>query len=643
MVRSIDSRSAFIGGVLAILTLSVYSQPRYKVSDIPKELLINAKAVVRNSETYFEVTDLDKAVKRVTYAITILNQNGVDKSVFYDFYDKFRKIKKFDWTMYDQDGNKIKKNTNIQLQDYSAISGYTLYDDDRVKFLDPNYRAVPFTVEYTYEIDYTGLLNYPDMRMYDSYNISVENMSFDIMVPKDFGLRYLERNMTDSCVKTIDTENNKLRTSFKWIVKNKPALKEEQYSADLSEYTPMVYIAPEKFKISGYAGDYKTWKDFGDWILNINEGRTELSEETTNRIKDLLAQKSSEKEKIDFLYHLLQEKVRYVSIQVGLGGWQTIDAETIDRLSYGDCKALSNYMRSLLNIAGIKSYYTLVNAGDHSPDIRYDFPSNQFNHVIVCIPHEKDTTWLECTSQDLPAGYMGKFTDDRHVLLIRNEGGAIVKTRKYNGSENLQLRKADVTIDGEGNAVTFVSTVYKGLDYDEIYPFLKLDNADLLKEVQKKIPVKSFNVDKINYSEIRDKDPFVTEELNLTLPNYGTLTGNRILFNPNLMTRFGKLPYRTTDRKSIIRIKRPYTQTDTIVFKIPLSYRVEQVPENKKIVTKFGEYSTSVTYDEKRIIYVRSFKMFNGDFPVPDYTDFVAFCEKTSTMDDRKVVFIKLF
>ncbi|MGD0582111.1 MAG: DUF3857 domain-containing protein [Bacteroidales bacterium] len=645
MRKNINLRFCLLSAVLAFIAFLTYSQPKYRVSDIPKDLMTNARAVVRNSETVFEISDAGKAVKKITYALTILNQNGIDKSVFYDFYGKFETIKKFEWNLYDQDGNRIRNNFSVQLQDYSAISGYSLYEDNRVKFLDPNYRATPFTVEYKYEVDYDGLLNYPDMQVYDAYNISVEKMVFSIIVPGGFKFRYLQKSLSDSCFENIENEkkNGKVSFVYKWTVINRPALREEPFSPDLEEFTPAVFTAPNEFEISGYKGNLVSWTEFGKWIKEINEGRTKLGPETSAKIKELLSQKKSDKEKIEFLYHYLQEKVRYVSIQVGFGDWQTIDAETVDRLSYGDCKALSNYMKSLLDLAEIKSYYTLAMAGEAAPEIRDKFPSNQFNHVIICIPLQNDTTWLECTNQDIPAGYIGKFTDDRHVLLIGDDGGVLVRTKKYNINDNQQQRRAVVKLTGDGNGESSVLTVYKGLNYDDIYRVIIMDDADRKKDIQKRIPIRSFTVDKFRYSEEKKVIPSVTEELDLGLPNYGTITGNRILFNPNLMTRFGKLPYRMTDRKSIVHVKRPYIQTDTIVFKLPVSYKVEQVPENRAITTKFGEYVTSVNYDMQEVRYVRTFKLFNGDFPASDYPDFVNFCEKTSTLDERKVVLIRLF
>src|SRR5690606_35617022 len=100
------------------------------------------------------------------------------------------------------------------------------------------------------------------------------------------------------------------------------------------------------------------------------------------------------KQKAQKICEYVQKKTRYISVQIGIGGFQPMPADDVDRLSYGDCKALTNYMLTLLKSVGINSYYAVVQAGSLKKYAIPDFASmNQFNHVILCIPFANDTAW----------------------------------------------------------------------------------------------------------------------------------------------------------------------------------------------------------------------------------------------------------
>ncbi|MDP4989490.1 MAG: DUF3857 domain-containing protein, partial [Polaribacter sp.] len=108
----------------------------------------------------------------------------------------------------------------------------------------------------------------------------------------------------------------------------------------------------------------------------------------------------------------MQQKTRYISVQIGIGGWEPIAANLVDDVGYGDCKGLTNYTKALLDVADVTAYYTVVYADDRI-DVDKDFSSLQGNHVILNIPNNGKDVWLECTSQTMPFGFLGDFTDDR--------------------------------------------------------------------------------------------------------------------------------------------------------------------------------------------------------------------------------------
>jgi hypothetical protein len=611
---------------------------KYKVSDIPAKLLTDAKAVVRKKDMIFEINDINKAVMKVTYVITVLNENGINNSILTEYYDRFVTVGKIQSKLYDKNGIQIKNGANVKVEDFSANIGYSLYEDNRVKVLDPKYRIIPFTVEYTFEISFNGLFYYPEWSVYDDYNISVETSSLTMITSNGLKLRYLEKNITDKCV--ISEEKGKL--NYAWKFENMAAIKSEPFGTSFKEYTPVVYSAPSDFEIAGYKGNMETWSNYGKWISILESGRNSLEPESEEKIRNLVSGIKNDYDKIKTLYNYLQNKVRYVSVQKGIGGWQTIEAKKVDRVSYGDCKALSNYMKSLLDVVGIQSYYTLIGAGEFTPLINADFPSNQFNHAILCIPLNNDTIWLECTSQTIPFGYIGTFTDDRNALVTGDNGGKLVKTKKYSINDNKQIRNAVIKINPDGNAMSTVRTEYRGLLYDNVYPVLQLDEIDQRKFVQAHLLIPSYSLISYSYLEEKGIIPAIHEVLNLRLNNFGTFIGNKIIFKPNLMTRLEKLPYRMKERKSEIRIRRAYSDIDTIKLVLPKGYKIDQIPEKEVLISKFGKYSTETSYDDNEIRYIRKFSIPNGNYPVEDYPEFADFFEKISVLDESKIVICKI-
>ena len=126
-------------------------------------------------------------------------------------------------------------------------------------------------------------------------------------------------------------------------------------------------------------------------------------------------------------------------------------ASDVDRVGYGDCKALTNYTKALLNVVGVPSYNTLLYRNPTKTNIESDFVAMQGDHMILCIPQNGTNIFLECTSQDSPFGYQGTFTDDRDVLVVKPEGGEIVRTKIYEDIGNTQTGKGTYTINENGD------------------------------------------------------------------------------------------------------------------------------------------------------------------------------------------------
>ncbi len=611
-----------------------FAQNDYDVSLIPDSLKQNARAVVRVDNEELEITDEKQAKLNITYAITILNKNGNNDALLTVNYDKFLKVNNISGTVFGENGKKIKNIANSDIHDFSAISEFTTYEQSRIKAIDPEIRNYPFTVEYKYQIILKGTLQLPEWHPVNDYDVSIQNSEFKVIVPDNINIRYLEKNVPTPIQIDSDSKN----TIYLWTAENIKPLKEEPFSGPLSAFTPTVRLGMNEFWIGGNYGDASTWNSFGKWIYSLNEGRNILPPETTEKLKSLVSTASSKADSVKILYNYMQNNTRYVSVQVGIGGWQAFEAETVDRLGYGDCKALSNYMQSILSSVGIKSYYTVVYAGAGEPNIDVNFPSNQFNHVIVCVPDKNDSIWLECTSQNIPCGYLGSFTDDRDVLVIKETGGELVHTPKYTKDDNKLITHGTVYLQADGSAQAAILRKHSGLFYDKTRSIVYSDDTDKKKQLYYTYNIPQFTIKSFQLDEQKSSSPYIIENSNLDLEKYGTKMGPNILLPVNLMNKIDAVPKKLKNRLSDVLIQRGYTKTDSIQYILPTGYKCSGLPENKTIDSEFGQLSTQYFINNDSLLYIRNFILNKGRYPKENYQQLIDFFEKAVKVDDQRVM-----
>src|SRR5690606_9631979 len=270
--------------------------------------------------------------------------------------------------------------------------------------------------------------------------------------------------------------------TIQYVVSNIPALKYEEYAPSITKFTPYVKFALSKFHLEGVNGNASSWAELGNWINRDLLAKTdELPESTKQTVRDLVKDVTDPIEKSRIIDQYVQNKTRYVSIQLGIGGWKPMLAKDVDRLGYGDCKALTNYTKALLESIDVTSYYTVIYSNHDKQSMTEDFFSMQGNHIILALPDGDNMNWLECTSQITPFNFLGDSTDDRLALVIKPEGGELLRTHIYDTPKNIQFSKAEYTINESGKLIANIDIKTKGIQYDNRFYLDRQSKEDLKK------------------------------------------------------------------------------------------------------------------------------------------------------------------
>jgi hypothetical protein len=602
------------------------------------DLIKGANAVINSQETVFTVTSPASATTTFKTRITILNENGLHRAKLYVPYDKLSKVNYIKGASYFQGGKKIKTLKNSDITDVSSISDFSLFEDNRIKIADLTHTIYPFIVEFEYQTTSSNMLFYHTWAPLDEDKLSVENATFTVVMPQAMKMRYREANLQQK----VATEVKDGKTIYSWQVSNLTPIKTEPYAPPMAELVPMVRTAPTEFEVQGYAGDMNNWLSYGQWFNKLNEGRDVLPEATKAKIAALVADAKTPEEKVKRIYNYLQSNTRYISIQLGIGGWQPFEASFVDSKGYGDCKALTNYTQAMLKAVGIQSHHALIRAGENVPDLMTDFPSSQFNHVILSVPMKQDTLWLECTSQNESAGYAGSFTGNRKALLITPEGGKLVNTPAYKAAENTVNRTVKVTLDDAGNGKASAVTHYKGVEHESYRDLLHVASPeDQRKWLYRNISIPSFELKQFSFDLKKARLPEVTEKLELSVRKCATISGKRMFLAPNLMNKWDSTPNSVENRTLEVVRSSAYTNSDTVIYELPAGYSLEFKPNDMAYDTEFGTFKATTKVEGQKVTYVRTIQMHKGRYKPEAYTKMLEFMNNIVKADGQQLVFVK--
>ena len=610
----------------------------YSTALIPDSLRKDARAILRERDMVLEIKSPGKAVVKEHDVYTVLNAHGDNMGGYTSWYDKFTSISDVSGVLYDSLGKVVRKAKRKDMQDRSYDDGFSLATDAR--YLEHNFycQVYPYTVDYQEEDDKNGILDFDDWLPLINSGISTQHSKYVIIAPKDYMVRYLLLNGAPAPVITEEKD----KKIYTWEAWNLPARKTESHGPRWREMAPSVLIAPSDFEAQGYKGNMSSWADYGKFIAQLRTGRDALPDNVKQQVHALVDTVSDVRRKIYALYRYLQQNTHYISIQLGIGGWQPFPADYVATKRYGDCKALANYMVALLKEAGIRGKYVEIRAGADAQPMVEAFPSFQSNHVISCVPLEKDTIWLECTSQTESPNYMGTFTGGRKAILIDEDGGHVVTTPSYSAADNTQCRVVRAQVGIDGNLDADVSTMYQCVRQE--WPQHMMDDIsgeDRKKYLNELFYLPTYSVDKSHYEEQQGPHPVVKEDLHVVASNYASVSGKRLFIAPNVFDRWRtRLPADSIRKYDYVNDE-AYTDIDSVVIAVPAGYEVEARPKDVAIQGEFGIFRTSFRFENDKMVYYRFLQQSAARYPPAEYAALVKFYEQLYQSDNQRVVLVK--
>lgn len=622
----------------ALSTATLYFAQTYPVSAIPENLKKNANVVVRKDFTTAQINKIDEIKYQHNTVITVLNKDGDSKAQVYIPYQKGDNISDVKVTVYDESGKKIKSFSKSDFGDFANNTQGVFYSDSRVLALPYTSAYYPYTIDFSYQITNENTIFIPDFIPFSSPNTALEEAEFKVINKSgiDLKTKTYPSKYNYASVSVADNGNEKT-----YSYKNVPAIDDALMLPQPEKILPKVSFALARFNLEGKQGTLSSWTDFGTWYYtNLVEPVSASTPAIKAEVAALKLEGTTE-EKVKKIYQHMQSKTRYIFVGLGIGGWLPMLPDEVQKKGYGDCKGLTNYMKTLLNEAGIPSHYCVINSSSSQISFDPDFPSMGGNHAILMVPTEKGNIWLENTSQQIAFNHLGYSTTDRNVLAVTKKGIELINTPAYTAEQNRekQILKINLTEDNSINGE--IQFAYTGSQYDNNLPYAYLSPKERIDAMKARFNV--LNFEKVEMKDfVNDKDNAVIKfNVDFKANNYSKNTGTNLIFRA--VPIFTNNYYKSEENRELpFEIGQSFQDEYEIDFIIPKNYKIDEVPENMTINSEFGTYKLNIVKNGESLKVTRFIKINKGIFPKEKYNDYVSFRKKTLNIDNSKILLTKI-
>lgn len=385
---------------------------------------------------------------------------------------------------------------------------------------------------------------------------------------------------------------------------------------------------------------YSSWAEIGRWYEQLTTGRREISQPIRDKAREIVSGATDPLEKIRRLASYVQHGIRYVAIEIGIGGYQPHAAGEVLASGYGDCKDKVTLLNTMLREIGIDSYFVLIN--DDRDYLAPDFPSPLgFNHVILAIrlprdaklpgtmiifPHERLGPLLlfDPTDNSTPLGYLPPSLQSNHGLLVTDAGGELVKLPLLPPSANQVAREATLSLDKFGNLKGSVEEIRTGPPAAALRErLLNLPNKQRQKVFQSLLAdlVDGAVLTGARVSSLHEFSDSLSLNYDFTARAYAQRAGDLFLFRTCVLGRKSKDVLEGKPRAEPIVFSHTVSESDVIDISLPAEYAIDEIPQSVTYAYPFAAYKSETRAAEHALHYTRTYELKDVRVPVESLDD----------------------
>ena len=447
---------------------------------------------------------------------------------------------------------------------------------------------------------------------------------------------------------------------WQWVVKNVTAIKAERDMPPwrgVAEQMVLSIIPP-----GGGQKGFQNWDDMGVWQAGLVRGRRDISPEIKQKVAALTASAGTPLEKMRAIAAFTQKEIRYVAIELGIGGYQPHPATEIFAHRYGDCKDKATLVSAMLSEIGVESYYVIINSerGAVSPGLPPQI--GIFDHAILAVKipegvsdpslvayfnHPKLGKLLifDPTDEITPFGQLRGALQANYALLVTPTGGDLVELPQLPSSLNTTERFAKLALDNKGTLSGNIREVRHGdpAERERYVMRVATQQSDQIKTIERALShsLGTFQITKATMGNLTQTNlPFVYD-YSLVAENYAKSAGDLLLVRPRVVGyEFNDLMETREPRKYAVEFPGPWRDSDTFEIALPAGYEVDELPPPVNADYSFASYHSKAEVTGKTLKYTRTFEIKELSVPASRVEELKTFY-RTIAGDERNNAVLK--
>jgi hypothetical protein len=415
---------------------------------------------------------------------------------------------------------------------------------------------------------------------------------------------------------------------WQWVMTDLPAVPIEEHMPPWRGIAAHMVVSLAQG--NGQTAGWTSWHDLGNWYLRLLGNRVDPSPEIRAKVTALTASAPTALAKIQAVSRFVQSDIRYVGIELGIGGYQPHAATETFAHGYGDCKDKVTLLSSMLQVLGIESFPVVINTVRGR--ISADTPANlYFNHLVLAMrlpagiedasllatePHAKlgKLLFFDPTDTLTPLGQLSGELQSNYGLLVLPDASELVRLPQLPADTSGTRRTASMVLDEKGKLSGEVIEVRVGdaarYERGELNS-MPLD-ADRIKPIEARVAnsLPAFQITKASVGNIDAlEQPFIWH-YTLEVKDYARTMGNLLLVRPRIVGSMARGFLETKEaRRHTIEFEGPAHSTDVFEIELPAHCKVEELPPPMNEDLGFVSYRSKTEVVGDKLRYSRSFEI----------------------------------